>query len=1403
MRIESVESTYCFLERAGELLLVVRVGVSTDIPAGLVVDGGGLSTPVVATAPPAHGVQVVDVAIAGWQAIPPGSAVVVSVVASDAGGSQVATRQAEVVVAEPGWTMWMVPHFHYDPVWWNTQAAYTVRWDELPDAQTTRGDYQQAGFDLVRSHTEAARRDPDYTFVLAELDYLKPYWDVYPEERETLRRLLAEGRVELLGGTYNEPNTNLTSAESTARNAVYGIGFQRDIMGGAPETAWQLDVFGHDPQFPGMMADAGLANSSWARGPFHQWGPIRNPGGEPKDPSRMQFPSEFRWLSPSGRGLVTSYMADHYGSGWDMASATTLEEACAATYASFARLASVAATKNVLLPVGTDYSPPTQWVTEVARDWNARYAWPRFVCGLPKDFFAAVRAESHDGTALWPQTRDMNPIYTGKDVSYIDVKQAQRAAENLLCEAECFATLAGILAGSEYPSAAFDKAWRQLAYGAHHDGITGSFSDQVYLDLLTGWREAHDIATTSRSAALHVIASTVNTSRGAPADVPVVVFNPSSWPRTDTVVVPVDPGFDAAYVVDASGQALAAVAEAGGARLRFLARDVPGVGFRTFWLRRTDQPVAEWSTVDGTAAESDAYLVRLDAGRGGGIESLVHKQSGTELVVSGSLGNEFRLYDEHADHPTFGEGPWHLLPRGPVLSSADSTASVGVQSSPIGERIVARGTLASLTYTTELRLFDGTGRIDVSTTIDGFTGSDQLLRMRFAADVPGGLPVSEVGNGVIGRGLGNPDVNAAESPWTLDNPAYTWFGTGSTVRVRIGSTTRAIGVAEVVADAELMTAGGLDDVVIALGRSGVTATASSPDRERYGALDFDSNLPDVRISVGAPADNAFTDAVFAAADPGYARELRALLDRDGQARVWVPARLPLAHAFRPNADVRGPRDLPVLVVAGVDAESTQAALAALVDDLADATIDVDQPAELAAVPDGEPSLAGRSFAVLNAGTPGFVVDTTGALHLSLLRSCTGWPSAVWIDPPKRTVPDGSGFQLQHWSHTFEYAFVAGEGDWRDAGFVHSGHALNHPLTAVRAAPGVGALDPTTTLVGVSPTNVVLAALKATGNPQARGGTERPAAEDGVTLRVYEAHGRPATAEFAGSVLLEDLRAADLLEQPSADASGPPTRLGGCDIATVLATPARPAAPGAVLVRGREPVQPIYTRYWMHNKGPAPIGNLPLAVHTHPSELTTAGPFALRITAASDVVDSEIHARIRIDLPGGWTADRAEHLANLAPGAFAAFESTITPAPDAPPGLYVVAATADSPDGQAVQDLTVVSIGERYDLTNELSASIGTDAVHAPLGGRTAFDVVIGASARGPLHGEVTIISPWGTWGVVREPTQAFGLAPGGSTAVRFIAEPPVGAGESTTWLTAKVMCAGRVLYTETVPLVVS
>src|SRR5262249_4957202 len=256
---------------------------------------------------------------------------------------------------------------------------------------------------------------------------------------------------------------------------------------------------------------AGLTESAWARGPFHQWGPQRTVG----DNRRMQFASEFEWLSPDGGGLLTSYMANHYGAGWVTQGAASLAEAERAALKQFRQLAPVAATRNVLLPVGADHVIPSRWATLIHRDWNSRYVWPRFVTAVPSEFFAAVRKDAAERDVwITPQTRDMNPVYPGKDVSYIDTKQAQRAAETAVGDGERLATLAW-LAGASYPGAALDKAWRQLVFGAHHDAITGTEGDQVYLDLLGGWREAYERGDAARREAAAYLARPAATASAA------------------------------------------------------------------------------------------------------------------------------------------------------------------------------------------------------------------------------------------------------------------------------------------------------------------------------------------------------------------------------------------------------------------------------------------------------------------------------------------------------------------------------------------------------------------------------------------------------------------------------------------------------------------------------------------------------------------------------------------------------------------------------------------------------------------------------------------------------------------------------------------------------------------------
>ena len=316
MRITGLASTDLFTGTEPQPRQVIRVTVAEpgEGPVAVTVTGPGVRTPEPATVtagPQATSAGAVAAEVGIELAAPHGPWSRLRVTAIAEGRAGRATLDGEITAAEPGWTMWMVSHFHYDPVWWNTQGQFTESRLLLPDENGRLPDARTA-FELVRLHLEEARRDPDYKFVLAELDYLKPHFDAHPQDRADLLGFIAGGRVEIVGGSYNEPNTNLTTAESTIRNAVYGLAYQREVLGADPQSAWMLDAFGFDPGYPGLMAAAGLTSSAWARGPFHQWGPRRSVG----DNTRMQFASEFEWLSPDGRGLLTAYMPNHYGAGW-------------------------------------------------------------------------------------------------------------------------------------------------------------------------------------------------------------------------------------------------------------------------------------------------------------------------------------------------------------------------------------------------------------------------------------------------------------------------------------------------------------------------------------------------------------------------------------------------------------------------------------------------------------------------------------------------------------------------------------------------------------------------------------------------------------------------------------------------------------------------------------------------------------------------------------------------------------------------------------------------------------------------------------------------------------------------------------------------------------------------------
>jgi hypothetical protein len=231
----------------------------------------------------------------------------------------------------------------------------------------------------------------------------------------------------------------------------------------------------------------------------------------------------------------------------------------------------------------------------------------------------------------------------------------------------------------------------------------------------------------------------------------------------------------------------------------------------------------------------------------------------------------------------------------------------------------------------------------------------------------------------------------------------------------------------------------------------------------------------------------------------------------------------------------------------------------------------------------------------------------------------------------------------------------------------------------------------------------------------------------------------------------------------------------------------------------ELAQPLYAKYWLHNRGPAPLGGLPVAVH-----LEQADTGRLRLTVASDRTDGDLHGFVRLTLPDGWQAEPDEVPFGLPPGGHLATELTLTQPEDAQPGAYPVRAQAglvgdDLPESwhQTVEDVAVLTIGAQQKLLR-----FGNDPAPVRLapGQRGRLAVRVASAAHAPIAVEAALISPWGTWELAGPRALGAEIAALGEVELGFDVTPPPWTPPGRWWALIKVTGAGTVLYSPAVPL---
>jgi hypothetical protein len=259
---------------------------------------------------------------------------------------------------------------------------------------------------------------------------------------------------------------------------------------------------------------------------------------------------------------------------------------------------------------------------------------------------------------------------------------------------------------------------------------------------------------------------------------------------------------------------------------------------------------------------------------------------------------------------------------------------------------------------------------------------------------------------------------------------------------------------------------------------------------------------------------------------------------------------------------------------------------------------------------------------------------------------------------------------------------------------------------------------------------------------------------------------------------------------------------------------------------------VYTRYWLHGKGPAPAGNLPVAVHLSPVRvaLPVPGPVpgpgpgeAAALTLTVGCGAEPASGTVELAAPEGVTVTAGRDLRyDLAPGGYAAWGLSVRAVPGTAPGRYFVAARIRDGLGQLAEDTAMVAVGERNwpdpalppaDALELMQADYAAGAAEADVavltpglrlapGSDGELQVRVTSGLASELHGEAQLISPFGSWEMTGPWTQGFSVAPGASAVLRFAVHVPSTARHSQWWMLVKVMYYGRVRYSEAVPVVI-
>lgn len=608
------------------------------------------------------------------------------------------------------YTLHLIGNAHIDPVWlWPWQEGY----------HETHATF--------RSALDRMTETPDFVFTASSAALYAWVEENDPTMFAEIQERVREGRWQISGGWWIEPDCNIPSGESFARQGLYGQRYFQRAFGRTAKVGYTIDSFGHAGTLPQILQKSGLPYYIFMR-----------PG-----PHEKSLPTHLFWWESADGSRVLAFRILHSYASWGDHLRQHVENIAA-------ELTDAQPELMCFYGVGNHGGGPTKENLNTLAALQNNPDLPTLIFSSPETYFATV-AQYTDGLPVVQD--DLQHHASGCYSAHSGVKKWNRTAENHLLAAEKFSALASWVTEQPY-SDEFGRAWRSLLFNQFHDILAGTSLPEAYEDVRDQIGETMSIADRALNRAVQSLTWQIH----VPAyenSLPLVVFNPHAWPVRANVEIEASPQSDDRILLNDQDQPIAfqyvqSHSTTWNKRLSFIA-ELPALGYRVYRLAQHADPHPQAEvTASQTSLENNRFRLEFDP-RTGDICSLRDKTNGLEVFARGAAVPV--VIEDDSD-------TWshNVLVFDKVVGRFTAQSVELVEHGPVKAVIRVISQYNQSTITQDFALFAERDEIEVSVMVD-WHEHQKMLKLRFPVKLEHIQATYEIAFGHIQR-----PTNGEEEP---------------------------------------------------------------------------------------------------------------------------------------------------------------------------------------------------------------------------------------------------------------------------------------------------------------------------------------------------------------------------------------------------------------------------------------------------------------------------------------------------------------------------------------------------------------------------------------------------------------------------------------------------------------